>query len=190
MAGRKEKIDWEAIERDYRLGQLSVREIARRYEVEASTITRRAKKESWVRDFSDEVKARTRAGLIETAKQQAQQHATESNEALRDGVEVAVETNLRVLRQHQVGIRDNSGRLDKLTAKFDSLLELAADLNEMGKAASAFESMVRSQKTLVGLERQALNIDEEASPDNPIGEFLRQCSGRGLPVVMDDDEQN
>jgi len=188
MAGHREKIDWEAIERDYRLGQLSVREIARRYVIEASTITRKAKKESWVRDFSEEVKARTRAGLIETAKQQAQQHATESNEALRDGVEVAVETNLRVLRQHQTGIRQNSGRLDKLTEKFDVLLELAADLNEISKAASAFESMVRSQKTLVGLERQALNIDEESPADNPVGEFLKACSGRGLPVVTNDDE--
>ena len=67
MAGRKDQIDWEAIERDYRIGQLSVREIARRHEVEASTITRKAKKETWARDYSEEVKAKTRAGLVELA---------------------------------------------------------------------------------------------------------------------------
>jgi len=160
VAGRKEQIDWEAIERDYRLGQLSVREIARRHEVEASTITRRAKKEEWVRDFSEEVKARTRAGLVDIAKQQAQQHATESNEALRDGIEVAVESNLRVLRQHQTGIRENADRLERLTQKFDTLAQSAADLMDMTKVASSFESLVRAQKTLVALEREALNIDD------------------------------
>ena len=160
MAGRKDQIDWEAVERDYRLGQLSVREIARRHEIEASTITRRAKKEVWARDFSEEVKARTRAGLVDIAKQQAQQHATASNTALRDGIDIAVETNLRVLRQHQAGIRENAVRLQRLTEKFDVLAEEAADLNEMSKAAGSFESLVRAQKTLVGLEREALNIDD------------------------------
>lgn len=159
MAGRREQIDWEAVERDYRLGQLSVREIARRHEIEASTITRRAKKESWVRDFSEEVKARTRAGLVDIAKQQAQQHATDSNTALRDGIEIAVETNLRVLREHQAGIRGNAERLARLTEKFDTLADSAADLMDMTKAASSFESLVRAQKTLVALEREALNID-------------------------------
>jgi transposase-like protein len=160
MSGRKQ-IDWEAIERDYRLGQLSVREISRRHEIEASTITRRAKKEAWARDFSEEVKARTRAGLVEIAKQQAQQHATDSNTALRDSVDIAVETNLKVLREHQIGIRGNAERLARLTEKFDTLAESAADLMDMTKAASSFESLVRAQKTLVGLEREALNIDSK-----------------------------
>lgn len=160
MSGRKQ-IDWEAIERDYRLGRLSVREISRRHEIEASTITRRAKKEAWARDFSEEVKARTRAGLVEIAKQQAQQHATDSNTALRDSVDIAVETNLKVLREHQIGIRGNAERLARLTEKFDTLAESAADLMDMTKAASSFESLVRAQKTLVGLEREALNIDSK-----------------------------
>jgi vacuolar-type H+-ATPase subunit D/Vma8 len=176
MAGRKIQIDWEAIERDYRIGQLSVREIARRHKVECSTITRRAKKESWVRDFTEEVKARTRAGLIESAQQAAQHRATESNSALFSGVDIAVETNLKVLREHQKGIRDNSERLDKLTSKFDQLIEGAVDLNELGKAAGSFESIVRTQKTLVGLERQALNIDDGSGNKKSIGELLDSMS--------------
>lgn len=166
MAGRKEQIDWEAIERDYRLGQLSVRELSRRHEVEPSTITRRAKKEAWVRDLTEEIKQRTRAGMAELAQQTAQQHATESNTALRDGVEVAVETNLRVIRQHQVRIGDNAKRLEYLTTKFDTISDAVADINEIGKAAAAFESIVRAQKTLVALEREALGLDT-AAPETP-----------------------
>lgn len=182
---RKTAIDWEAIERDYRIGQLSARELARRYEVEVSTITRRAKKESWVKDFSEEVKARTRAGLIEAAQQSAQQHATQSNTALRDGIEVAVETNIRVLRQHQEGIRSNANRLGKLVEKFDVLIEGAADLNELGKAASSFESIVRSQKTLVTLERISLGLDAEKpqTPGDALDNLLSALDGRTASLI-------
>jgi len=165
MSGRRVQIDWEAVERDYRVGQLSVREIARRHSLEASSITRKAKKESWTRDYTEEVRARTRAGLVEIAKQQAAEccatESNESNNAVFGSLEIAVESNLRVLRSHQIGIRDNAERLSKLTQKFDTLSDSAADLNDMSKAAASFESLVRAQKTLVALEREALNIDDD-----------------------------
>ena len=40
----------------------------------------------------------------------AQQHATESNTMLRESIEVAVETNLRALPQHQTSIGANPER--------------------------------------------------------------------------------
>lgn len=161
MAGRKEQIDWEAIERDYRLGQLSIRELARRFGIEPSTITRKAAKDAWVRDLSQEVKARTRAGLVELAKEKAQQLATESNVALRDGIDVAVESNLRKISEHQSSIGQNQGRLLTMQTKLDSMIPEAESLHDMVKAASAFESLVRSQKTLIALEREALGLDEK-----------------------------
>lgn len=173
MAGRKDPIDWEAIERDYRLGQLSAQELGRRHSVPASTITRKAKRDKWVKDFSEEIKARTKAGLVEIAKQQAQQHATACNTALRDGIEVAVSMNVAIIRQHQTGIRSNADRLERMTAKFDALVATAADLNEIAKAAGSFESIVRTQKTLVGLERQAFGIEDTKSQENTYEEQLR-----------------
>jgi len=200
MAGRKDPIDWEAIERDYRLGQLSAQELGRRHGVPASTITRKAKRDKWIEDFSDEIKARTKAGLIELAKQQAQQHATESNSALRDGIEVAVAINVAIIRQHQTGIRSNRDRLERLTEKFDTLVGTAADLNEIAKAAGSFESMVRTQKTLVGLERQAFNIsDEQKEVDESIADAIRkagiarliaQINGTTLPIVKEPDSDD
>lgn len=165
MSGRKTQIDWEAIERDYRVGSLSVREIARRYEVEPSTITRRAKKEDWARDYSEEVRQRTRAGLIELAQQTAQHDATESNKVLRDGIEVAVETNLAVIRAHLAGIKSSTARLDRLTLIFDGLVGSAESFSDIAKASSSFESLVRAQKTLVAMEREAIGIDDKKKGD-------------------------
>ena len=43
----KAPTDWEAIEREYRAGQLSVREIARQHDVSAPAIVKRAKRLGW-----------------------------------------------------------------------------------------------------------------------------------------------
>jgi predicted DNA-binding protein YlxM (UPF0122 family) len=48
--------DWEAIEREYRAGQLSVREIARQYAVSEGAIRKRAKAEGWERALADVVR--------------------------------------------------------------------------------------------------------------------------------------
>ncbi len=166
---KRARIDWEAIERDYRIGQLSIRELARRHDIEPSTITRKAKKENWARDYSDEVRARTKAGLVQgmldaaalQAQQDAHDQATQTHTALQSGIEIAVETNLRVLRDHQATIRTNSERLKTLTVKFDALADEIADIKEIATAAAAFESIVRSQKNLVAMEREVLNIDDK-----------------------------
>ena len=183
MAGRKEQIDWEAVERDYRIGSLSVREIARRYEIEASTITRRAKKESWARDYSEEVKRRTRAGMVELATQHAQQDATECNTALRDGIDVAVETNLKVLREHQSGIRENHKRLSRLTEQFDTISAGISDMHEMTKATSSFEAIIRAQKLVISMEREALNLGEAEKTSDPLSALISAVSGSSVPVV-------
>lgn len=47
---RNPLLDWEKIEKLYRLGQLSVREIAKQCETQASSITRRAERDGWTRD--------------------------------------------------------------------------------------------------------------------------------------------
>ena len=93
---RRSDIDWEAIERDYRVGQLSVRQIAKAHNVAPSAITRRAKKYDWSRDRARDVRARTSAKLIEIAKQQTDNKATESAQALLSSVDAAAQANISV----------------------------------------------------------------------------------------------
>jgi len=45
------QIDWEAIEKEYRAGMLSIREVARRNSVDHAYLIRTAKKEGWTRDY-------------------------------------------------------------------------------------------------------------------------------------------
>lgn len=51
-----DEVDWGAVEVEYRAGQLSVREVARRHGVAYATLADRAKRLGWTRDLSGEVR--------------------------------------------------------------------------------------------------------------------------------------
>lgn len=66
MAKRKphEAIDWPPIQREYSLGQYTLRQLAATYGVDAAVIVRKAKREGWPRDKRQEVKALSEAQLL------------------------------------------------------------------------------------------------------------------------------
>ena len=59
----KRIIDWEAIEREYRAGQLTLREIASKRGISAAAIVLRAKRYNWERDLSERVRLTAQAKL-------------------------------------------------------------------------------------------------------------------------------
>ena len=59
------RIDWEAVEQEYRAGQMSVREIGRKHGVNAGTIVKKAKKCEWIQDLSEKVRRETAARLAQ-----------------------------------------------------------------------------------------------------------------------------
>ena len=63
----RRSIDWEAVHREYRAGQLSVREIARQFgNIAESGIRRKAKAEGWKRDLTHRVREKVRTELVRT----------------------------------------------------------------------------------------------------------------------------
>lgn len=61
---RRSDIDWDAIEREYRLGQKSNKQIAMEFGIQPSTLGRRAEKYEWVQDKSKEVHTRAANMLL------------------------------------------------------------------------------------------------------------------------------
>lgn len=103
--GRRVDIDWEKIEAEYRIGSLTVRQIADSNGVAASAITRKAKKLNWSRDLSKAVDSTTKAVLQERAKQRAINKALESSQEsaqrVISTVDAAVSVRVTVLESHQ-----------------------------------------------------------------------------------------
>lgn len=186
MTKKRRVIDWQAIEREYRLGQMSLRALASKHGTTAGTISKRAKKGGWVQDATQEVRERTRAALLTTAAEKEQDGNTVSttgNTPTQEDIEVAVQTNLAVITRHRrdiarghemVGLllgqlMDVSGDRAGLEDAIDEETkedETAHRRNRMLKAVSlpthagVLRDLSTAMKNFIPLERQAYNLDE------------------------------
>jgi hypothetical protein len=174
--------DWEAVERDYRAGVLSIREIARQHDTKEGTIRSRAKARGWERDLTAQVRARAaeklsrdHAGVHADARRVSDEEAIEHGANLIDGI----------VRLHRNDIRSGREVAEMMLAELrsecahkDLLAELAeghvADTgadqqtaNVIRRAvslpgrASTLRDLAQSMQRLIALERQAFNVDDD-----------------------------
>jgi len=168
--------DWEAIERAYRAGVLSVREIAASCGVSHTAIQKRAKANGWERDLKAKIKAKADS-----------QVASKSVETEREIIEVNAEViaNIRMAHRGDIsrGRRLTNKLLDELEGLtdnrelFDQLGELMRDPDDngfdkrndlYGKVISlpgrskTMKEMAETLKTLISLERQAYDLDTKS----------------------------
>jgi len=73
--------DWVQIYKDYRLGVLSIRHIARSRDITEGAIRKRAKREGWERDLGDIVRRLAREMLLKEDAEEARVRALVKNPA-------------------------------------------------------------------------------------------------------------
>ena len=103
-------IDWEAIEREYRAGQLSVREIARQFGISHVAIGKKAKANGWARDLAKDVRAEVTNRLVTES-------VTDGN--ARAAIDAAASRVVELVRQH----RGSLGRANRIVEKLLDELE-------------------------------------------------------------------
>lgn len=156
--------DWEAIEREYRAGQLSVREIARQHGVSAPAVVQKAKRLGWERDLSASVREAVNAKLV---KETASVNADVNRLNAREAVDLAAARGVDVVLRHRRDIAKLESLRSKLTEKAEALVEGVSTLDALGDAVQAVEGLGRTMARLVPLERQAFNLDEDKQTDKP-----------------------
>lgn len=170
----RSKADWEAIEREYRAGQISVNALAKSYGITEGAIRKRAKKESWPRDMTQAVREEVRSELVRSEVRDSNVRTAVSDAAAR-GVEVIRSHRKDIARGREITAR-LLDELDTTTSRLGELEELIGDETAKDKSpqrrlameraislpsrASAMASLAVSMQRLVGLERQAFNLDE------------------------------
>lgn len=187
MSERKQ-IDWEAIYREYRSGQLSNVEIAKQFGISEGAIRKRAKKDGWKRDLSDQVRKRVREKLV-------RDEVRGSDASDEQIIEEASERGANVQRLHQKSIQSAQVVVDILKdqlkgaagnrediegAIFDETKEDgdAKRRNAMMKAVSlpthagVLRDLSVAMKNLIPLERQAYNLDEDGRRPDPPEEII------------------
>lgn len=95
----RHKVDWEAVERDYRTGHFTLRELEAKHGVSYAQISRKSKEHAWTKDLREVIKQATDAALLRETVTEAQKDVTET-------VLVAAEMNTRVIRAHRKDLSD------------------------------------------------------------------------------------
>lgn len=191
--------DWEAIESAYRAGLMSIREIASQHGITHGAINKRAKRDGWERDLKAKIKAK--ADALVSKREVSKQVSTETATNERILIEANAEVIANVRMEHRGDIRRARniasslfGELEAQCADVGALeqlgeLMLSPDdkgqdkLNEIYHKIISMPGRVKSMKdlsdtlkTLIGLERQAYDID------GPTGDE----STKKLSDLMDD----
>jgi hypothetical protein len=107
VTGKRKKIDWEAIKRDYRTGKFTDRELEAKYGIPHETIvrarTRDRKKDpaSWPQDLSKAVREATNAALMTDL---VTKEITKGQQNVTNTVLAAAELNKQVILKHRSDI--------------------------------------------------------------------------------------
>lgn len=186
MTSERRQVDWEAIERDYRAGQQSVRAIAAQNCITETAIRKRAKGYGWQRSLAEKVKAAVRETLVREDGSQSGSQSQRASDA--EVIAAAAQTGAQVVQSHRRDIRtakEITVRLfDELSAttshlgEIEEAIEAETGSDSNGKRrsimlravslpsrASAVQALAGSLKHLIGLERQAFNLGDGGMPD-------------------------
>ena len=162
MASRKD-IDWEAIQREYRAGILSVREIASMHGISHCTILKRAKKfpGQWVRDLSARVRAEVKRRLVTDSV------TTAGDE---DSIVDAVSSRaISVLREHQGSIAKTAEIEAEIFQALKKQAKKPKNKDEKQPAvstrATTLLALVTAQERRIKMERQAFGMTEDTKPE-------------------------
>lgn len=181
--------DWDAIEKEYRLGQKSLRTLSTEFGPSPGAISKRAKKYGWTQDKTKEVLQKTRAALLK----ETPPGNTEGNTPTREDIDRAVQSNIEVIRGHRASIKKAHDLVSVLAGQLENAAELRDELETAAEEETAADSTTKRRtmmmkavslpthagvlrdltmalKNLIPLERQAFNLDAkpEDEPDSDL----------------------
>jgi uncharacterized protein (DUF1778 family) len=175
----RRRVDWEAVERDYRVGKLTLREIAEKHGATAGRICQVAKEKAWSRgDLQKTVNAATQALLV---AEQVNGEVNRVKQGLNDAVLGAAELNKQVILTHRQRVKKAADvvmrmleELDRTTTNqeaLEQLFELAgSDMDERALANfrqqfrdfMKLHARVASAQKLTAALRDAQNLEAQA----------------------------
>jgi hypothetical protein len=118
-APKKPKTDWQAVERDYRTGQFTNRELGAKHHADHGLISRKAKAGGWTKDLSIAIQQATNAKLVEEL---VTKEVINSHHKVTNTIQAAAEANKNVILAHRTGLN----RLTTIKAKLLDQIEQAA----------------------------------------------------------------
>jgi hypothetical protein len=116
----KRRTDWDAVERDYRTGKFTLRELEAKHGANNSLISRKAKAGGWTQDLADAIRQATNARLDE---EKVSKEVRSGAQKVSTVVLAVAEQNTKVILGHRTGL----ARLNEIKNKLLNQIEQAAD---------------------------------------------------------------
>jgi hypothetical protein len=173
----RKAVDWEAVEREYRAGQLSVREIGRLFNVSHVAIGKRAKKDGWIQNLAERVREEVTSRLVTSDVSKAN---------AKEAIEVASLRGVEMVLSHRRDISQLRAIATIIATRLAEHLQgVKPDGEFLGQRESVgdlLEKLTRTRARLIPLERQAFNLDADCSSDEPatksdIASAVRKLNG-------------
>lgn len=196
MIAQGDKPDWEAIERDYRAGILSIREIASTQGITHGAINKRAKRDGWERDLKAKIQAK--ADALVSKRMVSKEVSKERADTERQIIEVNAEVIANIRMAHRGDISRGRRLTNKLLDELEGLTDnrdLFEELGELMRSedsngadkrndlyqkiidlpgrSKAMKEMAETLKTLITLERQAYSLNGDDKPDGSSATITR-----------------
>lgn len=200
----KQPADWELIEKDYRAGIKTDRQIAKERGVSHTAIQKRAKKFGWVKDLTEKIQAAAKAKVAKQVVAKSVATETKLSDAATVEAYSEVIASVDMIQREDVKLAiDNSrSQLAELVAlgdpKFRDLLEEIADemdesgpgpngawktdkVNELYRYIISLAGRVKMAKEIAGshgvylpLQRKIFGLDTEKKSTGEFEEMLRR----------------
>lgn len=154
----RRKVDWEAVERDYRATQMTLRELGAKHGCDHAAIARKASKCEWKKDLASAVRKATSAKLIEQAVNSV---VNDRQQAVTNIVLVAAELNKQVILGHRRRLGDLSDAVEQAKAKLMSLGSSVTDIRDAAVFVQGVCHLASATRTLIEQERRAFNLDDQ-----------------------------
>lgn len=167
---RRNDIDWEAIEKDYRAGRLSVVAVAAHHGVSRTQLNAKAKKEGWTRDLSAAIEQRTQekiavidvAALIEKS---ATESANQSAKTIQSAIEQASDVAAGIVIKHRAGLRLDMDRAEVVSGLLEDALAEADGIKDIVSVTQAMKNLSDIRCKLRDQERVIYGLDKDRPAD-------------------------
>lgn len=164
--------DWEAIEREYRAGQLSIRQIAANHGVTHGGVRKRAANEGWTRDLTEKVQQAVKQRVVSSAV--SNRPSREKLDTEREIIAAAADRGARAIHGHLARAADLNSLAEVLMGKLRRALasEEAFPKELLLGKGDCLSSLLRAaadvSEKAANMERKALNLDGQDGEDKPI----------------------
>ena len=168
--GRRSDIDWEAVERLYVAGSLTIQQVADECGIHTSTLKLKAKERGWKRDLSVAIAARTQAKIsaidvADLVEKSAQESANKSAKTIQDAIEQASDVAAGIVIKHRAGLRLDYERAETVSGMLEDCLGTADGIKDIVSVTQAMKNLADIRSKLRDQERVIYGLDRDKPVD-------------------------